>query len=173
MPRTDWTNLFNQVRQAVPGSLYELVKVLACYKHDGRVIKLDEKYCEGTVEAPKPNGQMDKEVFSLKSDGESKDCSVQEWIQSIQDNNSPDSLSKADEVIDGSVGGLGQALENVLGTNRAVPLFEIRKLAGVRVANMEDKVTQAEQAIISYHHEYVNLPQLIKQDEALHLWSQT
>ncbi len=33
MPRTDWTILFNQVRQAVPGELYELVKVLACYKH--------------------------------------------------------------------------------------------------------------------------------------------
>ncbi|KAL8833008.1 MAG: hypothetical protein Q9176_008112 [Flavoplaca citrina] len=113
MPRTDWTT--------VPGQVYELVKVLACYKHDGKEIK----------------------------------------------------LSEADKVIDGSVGGLGKAFENVLGTNRAVPLFEFRKLAGVRVANMEDKVTQAEQAIIDNHRKFGKAPQLFKQDEVLHLWAQT
>lgn len=39
MPRTDWTNLFNQIRPAVPGPLYDLVKVLACYRYfdDGAV----------------------------------------------------------------------------------------------------------------------------------------
>ncbi len=33
LPRTDWTNLFNQIRPAVPGPLYDLVKVLACYRY--------------------------------------------------------------------------------------------------------------------------------------------
>ena len=33
MPRTDWTNLFKQVKSAVPGSLYEIVKILACYRY--------------------------------------------------------------------------------------------------------------------------------------------
>ena len=32
IPRTDWTNLFYQIKPAVPGSLYELVKILACYR---------------------------------------------------------------------------------------------------------------------------------------------
>ncbi|KAL8883414.1 MAG: hypothetical protein Q9215_008245, partial [Flavoplaca cf. flavocitrina] len=108
---------------------------------------------------------MDKEVFALSSEGESDDCSVKEWIQSIQDNCAPDRLSEADKVIDGSVGGLGKAFENVLGTNRAVPLFEFRKPAGVRVANIEDKVTQAEQAIIDNHRKFGKAPQLFKQDE--------
>ncbi|KAL8875309.1 MAG: hypothetical protein Q9192_009069 [Flavoplaca navasiana] len=39
MPRTDWTSIFNQVRQAVPGQIYELVKVLACYEHDDEQIE--------------------------------------------------------------------------------------------------------------------------------------
>ena len=34
MPRTDWINLFKQVKSAVPGSLYEIVKILACYRQD-------------------------------------------------------------------------------------------------------------------------------------------
>ena len=35
MPRTDWTNLFNQVKPAVPGTLYDIVKILACYSGSG------------------------------------------------------------------------------------------------------------------------------------------
>ncbi|KAL8881308.1 MAG: hypothetical protein Q9198_001467 [Flavoplaca austrocitrina] len=163
MPRTDWTNLFNQIRPAVPGELYDLVKVLACYRYfeDGAV-EIDHTYCEGTVEDPKPNGQMDKEVFSLESDGKRDKCSVKVWIKSIQDNRSPDRLSEADKVIDGSIGGLGNSLENVLNTNRAVPLFEFRSLAGVKAANMEDKVTKAEQAVIDYHHAFSSPPQRLK-----------
>lgn len=35
MPRTDFTTIFTQVKGVVPGDLYDLVKVLACYKNDG------------------------------------------------------------------------------------------------------------------------------------------
>ena len=35
MPRTDWTNLFNQVKSAIPDSLYDVVKIVACYKRSG------------------------------------------------------------------------------------------------------------------------------------------
>ena len=35
MPRTDWTNLFNQVKPAVPGTLYDIVNILACYSGSG------------------------------------------------------------------------------------------------------------------------------------------
>lgn len=34
MPRTDWTNLFKQVESAIRGSLYDIVKILACYNSD-------------------------------------------------------------------------------------------------------------------------------------------
>ena len=35
MPRTDWTNVFNQVKADVPGTLYDVVKIVACYKRSG------------------------------------------------------------------------------------------------------------------------------------------
>ncbi|TVY32682.1 hypothetical protein LSUB1_G007618, partial [Lachnellula subtilissima] len=35
MPRSDFTTIFAQVKGAVPGTLYDIVKVLACYKNDG------------------------------------------------------------------------------------------------------------------------------------------
>ena len=34
MPRTDFTNIFNQVKSSVPGTLYDIVKILACYKDE-------------------------------------------------------------------------------------------------------------------------------------------
>lgn len=39
MPRTDFTNLFKQVQPAVPGTLYDMVKILACYKNNGKNIE--------------------------------------------------------------------------------------------------------------------------------------
>lgn len=33
MPRTDFTNIFNQVKPAIPGTLYDIIKILACYKN--------------------------------------------------------------------------------------------------------------------------------------------
>jgi len=38
MPRTDWTNLFKRLNSPVPSPLYDIVKILACYKNvDGGV----------------------------------------------------------------------------------------------------------------------------------------
>jgi len=39
MPRTDFTNIFKQVKQAVPGTLYDIVKILACYKNNGKNVE--------------------------------------------------------------------------------------------------------------------------------------
>ena len=39
MPRSDWSTLFKQVSSAVPGDLYNIVKILACYKDDGGIVK--------------------------------------------------------------------------------------------------------------------------------------
>lgn len=35
MPRTDFVTIFAQVKSSVPGTLYDIVKVLGCYKLDG------------------------------------------------------------------------------------------------------------------------------------------
>lgn len=41
MPRTEFVTLYAQVNEALPGSdtLYNLVKVLTCYKNDGDDVK--------------------------------------------------------------------------------------------------------------------------------------
>ena len=129
--------------------------------------RIDQRYCGGTVDAPNPTGQMDQQVFKASSGGKSDSCSVQEWLQSIQDGHLPDRLSEVDQVIDGSIGALKDALENVINTNRAVPLFEFRNLAGVKAGDMKDKVTKAEQAVIDYHHAMGNPPRLTRTKRSL------
>lgn len=35
MPRTDFVTLYDQVKTAVPGQLYDIVKALACFQNKG------------------------------------------------------------------------------------------------------------------------------------------
>ena len=88
----------------------------------------------------------------------SDSCTVKEWIQSIEDGKSPDRLSEIDEIIDGSVGGMGGELENMLNTQRAVPLFEFRRLPFLVAGEMADRVEKMEQAVIDYHNTFANPP---------------
>jgi len=39
MPRTYFTTIFKQVKPAVPGTLYDIVKILACYKNNGKNVE--------------------------------------------------------------------------------------------------------------------------------------
>jgi hypothetical protein len=136
--------------------LYEIAELTA-------FCSIDSTFCTGTVGAPQPNGQMDKQKFSVLSfDGKSDSSTVQEWMQSIQDGNSPDRLSELDRIIDGQIGGLKDALENVLNTSRAVPLFEFRRLKSVKSGDMQSRVISAEKAIIDYHNSYANTSWLIR-----------
>jgi len=93
---------------------------------------------------------MNGQKFQVSSNDKTKSCTVHKWIQSVQDGNSPDRLSE-DQLINGSIGGLKGALENVLNTNRAVPLFEFRRLPSVKTGDMKGCVDKAEKAVISYH----------------------
>ena len=102
---------------------------------------------------------MDSQKFGASSsDGREDSCTVQEWIQSIQNGPAPDRLTVLDRIIDGQIGGLADALENVLNTNRAVPLFEFRRLRGIPASQMQSLATRAEQAIIDYHNAAGNHP---------------
>lgn len=108
---------------------------------------------------------MDSQTFIVNpSEGLSQSLTVQDWIQSIQDGTSPDKLSVLDQAIDGSIGGLGNALENVINSNpsRAVPLFEFRRLPGVQSGGMQNLVTSAETAVIQYHQAAVNPPRFLR-----------
>ena len=95
---------------------------------------------------------MDKQAFNYEPEnGDPVTCTVQDWILSIQNGNSPDKLTQFDQNFNSQVGGLGEALENILDTDRAVPLFEFRRLPGVKQPEMKDFVDKVEQALIAYH----------------------
>lgn len=104
---------------------------------------------------------MDKLGWCLKNaENGDQDClSVEAWIASIEGGQSPDKLTTLDQLIDGQIGGLGTALENVVGTTRGVPLFEYRDLNGIVADKMQGFVNNAEQAIISLHGKYSAPPQ--------------
>ncbi|KAL8747738.1 MAG: hypothetical protein Q9190_000437, partial [Brigantiaea leucoxantha] len=162
MPRSDWSTLFKQVSSAVPGDLYDLVKVLGCYRDYGDGAEIDTMYCGGTTDKPEPNIKMDGQVFGISSSEESNSCSVEDWVRSIANGDSPDKLSEADKLVDTQVGGLGSALENIVGTTRAVPLFEFRNLDGVPAPRMQDKVTAIETEIQNYYMTSANAPRFVK-----------
>lgn len=84
---------------------------------------------------------------------------VEDWMTSIVSGPAPDKLTKLDELIDTSIGGLATALENIIDTTRAVPLFEFRNLPAVNAGQMQAAVSKAEQAVITYFNKYKTPPQ--------------
>ena len=84
---------------------------------------------------------------------------VEDWMTSIASGSAPDKLTVLDRQIDSQIGGLGTALENVMGTTRAVPLFEFRDIPGVPAGRMPNTVSDAEKALINYHKTYATPPQ--------------
>ncbi|CAD6576350.1 MAG: hypothetical protein ASARMPREDX12_007855 [Alectoria sarmentosa] len=163
MPRTEFVTLYAQVKSSLPGTgtLYNLVKILACYKNDMDDVELDPQFCGGTVAAPEPNSYMDGIGWCLKNtDTNDQDClTVEDWMTSIASGSSPDKLTQLDGLIDGQIGGLETALENIIDSTRAVPLFEFRNLDSVTAGQMQDTVSKAEQAVITYFNKYKTPPQ--------------
>ncbi|KAJ5587661.1 uncharacterized protein N7459_003426 [Penicillium hispanicum] len=154
MPRTDFTTMFSLVKSKVPGTLYDLVNTLACYKNNGDSVELDTEFCSGTAASPTPNGKMDKQTFYLEYNDKEDSCTVKEWMESIQDSKSPDRLSEVDQVLNGQVGGLKKKLENLVGTTISAPLLEFRRLPSVTVSGMESMVSSAEAAVVSLQKTY-------------------
>jgi hypothetical protein len=131
--------------------------------------RLDPNYATGTVAAPVPNGQLDKQTFRVESStgpnaGQTKPLTVKDWIASIQAGTLPDTLTTLDTTIDSSIRHLGDALENVLGITRGVPLFEFRGLVAVTASGFQDFATRVENAVIAYHKASPNAARLIKRN---------
>lgn len=105
---------------------------------------------------------MDQQTFQVESVGKSDACTVQDWIESMENGNSPDRLTVLDQVIDGSIGGLGNRLEYILHTTRAVPLFEFRNLRAINTGDIPGMVNDAEQEVMQYHNEYAKSPRFIR-----------
>lgn len=90
----------------------------------------------------------------MEAKGTEDSTSIKDWMQSIQDGKSPDRLSEVDQARSGQVGGLKGALENLVGTLQAAPLFEFRRLKAISTTEMSHFVTEAENAILAFHKKY-------------------
>ena len=99
---------------------------------------------------------MDKQTISvvMEAKGTEDSTSVKDWMKSIQDGKSPDRLSEVDQARNGQVGGLKGALENLVHSSQAAPLFEFRRLKAISTTDMSDFVTKAENAVIDFHKKY-------------------
>lgn len=77
----------------------------------------------GTLEAPIPTSRLDKQTFYVLSStgddaGTPYPLLVTDWVKGIEAGDSPDGLTKLDRHIDGSIGNLATALENIPGTQK-------------------------------------------------------
>lgn len=89
-------------------------------------------------------------------------CTMKEWIDSIEANTSPHAISRVDQKVDGSVGRLRNRVEKILNTNRQVPIFEFRRLAGSQPAGFESRVKEIRGDIVTYHGQFANAARLMR-----------
>lgn len=98
------------------------------------------------------------------ADGEIS-VSIKDWVESIgKADPSPDLLSKFDQSIDGSIGGLGTSLEKMFNSQRAVPLIEFRDLADVQTKDIEQFMKNVDAAVQKLHGDFANAPTKRKRD---------
>ena len=131
--------------------------------------RIDTDFCTGTISAPQPNGKMDSLKFQTLSgdeedpkNSESDQTTVQEWIKSIENGPAPDRLTIIDRVIDASIGGMGDRMEYIKGTQTKVPLFEFRSLANIKIQDFPDMVSNAEKEVLDYHQKYAKPARLVR-----------
>lgn len=96
--------------------------------------------------------------------GQSK-VEVRSWIEGIgRGSPSPDLLTEFDQLNDGSLGGLGEALEKMHNSDRAVPLFEFRDLKHKRTDQFGDFLAEVDQSIQDLHRDFAQAPRMMKRD---------
>ncbi|KAI4231791.1 MAG: hypothetical protein LQ349_005388 [Xanthoria aureola] len=161
MPRNDFNTLYQQVKSGLPGDLFPLLNSLACYKTDKDRVVVDEIYCSGPDTAPVPNGKFG----TLSYTNTAAAVNIKDWIEGIgKQDPTPDLLSKFDESIDGSIGGLGSKTEKMFNSQRSVPLFEFRDLAECTTADTPDTIgietfmSRVDGAIQELHKNFANAP---------------
>ncbi|PLB47919.1 hypothetical protein P170DRAFT_427091 [Aspergillus steynii IBT 23096] len=161
MPRTDFASIYNDVKSDIKGDLYKLVSVLLCYKNDeGDEVEFDSMACDGDAKNPKPKKSMD-ETTELHLKGENPETErpeehrvrLKEWMNGLP--RGQDILARGDAVIDGQVGGLKSAHEEVYrDSKRLVPLFEFRNLGSVQASGFKRLVEKIEDAVLDYHKRF-------------------
>lgn len=115
---------------------------------------IDETYCTGEVDDPEPTDAMDDQFFDAGDEDGDGDVTVQEWINSIQNNIYPDALTTFDQRHDSQIGGFRNRMEYVAYTSVLVPLWEFRDLQLINTAAFRTLAQGAMDTIVHYHAAY-------------------
>ncbi|KAK1976827.1 hypothetical protein LZ30DRAFT_733573 [Colletotrichum cereale] len=165
MPRNYWTSVFSLVKKKLPEGvqLWEILEHLACYQNTkDEELKLDYNFCNGQKDDPRPNGKLQNKAWSLQGGGDP--LPVKTWVESIVSRRfgSPDALSAWDaKHFDGQIGAfdrMQKSFEEVLESQRKVPLWEFRGLGMFLKADLSERVVKIQREIIKFHKKYPEEP---------------
>jgi hypothetical protein len=119
--------------------------------------RVDKDLCEGEPDSPTPIGNTFGDLTYVQGDAT---CNIRDWIRGLDpDSEDDDDLTKLDDVIDGSIGGLHLKQEKMFNSERSVPLFEFRDLdAGLQAKGMEDFMRKVDESIQKLHNDFANPP---------------
>ncbi|KAF2674250.1 hypothetical protein BT63DRAFT_449243 [Microthyrium microscopicum] len=171
MPRSDFSTLYQQVKSSLLSKdLYSIVGILACYTYDidTQSVNIDAAYCSGDLSSPQSNQQFDKIIFYSSEppnpNRNTLEFTIKDWLDSIVDDAvATDLLTTFDATYyDNSIGFLANAIENVIGTARAVPLFEFRYLPGIKTTEFSTTVDEVEKELVGYHTAFQKSPSIQK-----------
>ncbi|KAL9025128.1 MAG: hypothetical protein Q9196_006003, partial [Gyalolechia fulgens] len=135
---------------------FDLFNTLACYKDNAA---LDTAYCKGPPTKPVPKKKFAELSYTNTAANPPATVKIKDWISGIgKQAPSPDLLSKFDESIDGSIGGLGTKMEKIYNSQRSAPLFEFRNLLDRQTSQLEQFMRDVDSSIQTLHKDFADPP---------------
>ena len=120
---------------------------------------VDTAYCKGTLSKPVPNDKFGALSYTNTALNPPATMNIKTWIQGIgKESPFPDALSKFDESIDKSIGGLGDKMEKIYDSQRSVPLFEFRDLLDIKTSEIEKFMKDVDSTIQKLHKDFADAP---------------
>ena len=135
--------------------------------------RVDKAYCNGPASKPVPKQNFGKLAYTNSAANPPATVNIKSWISGIGEGSPfPDELSKFDESIDSSIGGLGDKMEKMYNSQRSVPLFEFRDLFTLTTEpvtghrGIEDFMTEVDSTIQDLHKRFADPPKKRKRNVA-------
>lgn len=120
--------------------------------------RLDTDYCTGTESNPVPGDKFGGLKYTNTAPP-GVSVNIKDWIQGIGiANPSPDLLSKFDQSVDSSIGGLGTQMEKLYDSQRSAPLIEFRDLDPKMTSEIERFMKDVDSAIQKLHKDFPDAP---------------
>ncbi|KAJ0160784.1 hypothetical protein CTA2_7291, partial [Colletotrichum tanaceti] len=158
-PRKDWDSVFIEVVDKLPErgeGIWGILEHLACYKNTkSGALKLDERYCTGTVDEPVPTGKLMKKSWPANDIWRRYPAHVA--IPGLVRQARPYSGVRQARPYSG-VRGLESLYEPVLDSRRRVPVWELHHLGHFSRQRLLDPIKSVHRAVREFHRKYPNEP---------------